>query len=116
MIISIALAAALVCQADSPPWAAPPPRGSLAAALQAPRTPAPATTPPESPKSIADLFKERAEREAAAKAAEASPPPPSDGYHCRRTATSRTCGTDEEAMRRNEERAKAALDRILKPD
>lgn len=57
------------------------------------------------------------DQEAAAKAAE-SPPPPADdsGYHCRRTATSLTCGTDEEAMRRIEEKAKALLDQMLSPD
>lgn len=116
MIVSIALAVALVCQSDPPP----PPPGSLAAALQAPRTPTETATPatPEPPKSVADLFRERNAREAAARAAESPPPPPTDdsGYHCRRTATSLTCGTDEEAMRRTEEKAKAALDQILSPD
>lgn len=76
-----------------------------------------APPPPASP-SVADLFRERNAREAAAKAAEAGQANavPDGTYHCRRTENGLTCGTDEEGMKRSEEAAKAQLDRLLAPN
>ena len=117
-MLAIALVAVLACQAAPPsPAATPPARqpqsgGGLPGSQAAAPTTAAATTTP----SVADLFRERNAREAAARAAAESPAAPADGqYRCRRTATSVTCGTDEETMRRTEEEAKAQLDRLFSP-
>lgn len=121
MVTIIALLAGLACQAPpaGPPtggdflrsqaWPSSAPTASPAAA---PPATAPATVPTPS---VADLFRERNARESAAKAAAASAAPADGEYRCRRTATSVTCGTDEETMRRTEEEAKAQLDRVLSP-
>ena len=86
-------------------------RSQAAAAPSA--TPAPAAPQP----SVADLFRERNAREAAERAAaERSAAVPDGTYRCRRTQTGLTCGTDEEAMRQSEEKAKALLDQMLSPD
>jgi hypothetical protein len=62
---------------------------------------------------VADLFRERNAREAAAKADVAPPAAVPDGvYRCRRTETGLVCGTGEDAMKRAEEDAKAALKRL----
>ena len=127
MVTVIAFLAALACQ--PPPTPAPQTGGdflrSQAWPSSAPKvsptaapTPGPAATAPAPvpTPSVADLFRERNAREAAAKAAAESSATPADGeYRCRRTATSVTCGTDEETMRRTEEEAKAQLDRVLSP-
>lgn len=83
------------------------------------RSQAETSPPPPAPSpSVADLFRERNAREAAARAAterEQSPPP--DGqYGCRRTATMISCGTTEAARRRAEEAAKAQLDQLMAPN
>lgn len=128
MFTVIAFLAALACEAPPPPapqsggaflrsQASPstaPKVSASAAPASGPSATAPA--PPPTP-SVADLFRERNAREAAAKAAAGPSAAPADGeYHCRRTATSVTCGTDEETMRRTEEEAKAQLDRVLSPN
>jgi len=134
MIKVLAVAAALACQqTQTPAPAAPPP--PLGADLIKPRA-APGAPPPpiirmapgidwskepapkapaataETP-SVADLFRERNAREAAARAALPPSAPVPDGvYRCRRTETGMVCGTSEDAIKRAEEEAKAALKRI----
>ncbi|MDO9223782.1 MAG: hypothetical protein Q7U20_08745 [Caulobacter sp.] len=127
MIQIAVLVAALACQSPPPPAApvvpnaqaakgdlgfvvkpdtAPLARQSGADFLRSQATPpAPGATPaPAAPQpSVADLFRERNAREAAAKATESAPSAVADGqYHCRRTENATTCGNDEEAMRRLE--------------
>lgn len=82
---------------------------------------APTTAPaaPATP-SVADLFRERNAREAAAKAAEAgatsSATVPDGTYRCRRSDNGLVCGTSEGAMRRTEAANKAMLDRLTAPN
>ena len=136
MIKVLAVAAALACQQAPAPVAAPPASPPpLGADLIKPRA-APGAPPPpvirmapgidwskepapkapaataETP-SVADLFRERNAREAAARAAPPPSAPVPDGvYRCRRIETGMVCGTSEDAIKRAEEEAKAALKRI----
>ena len=141
MITAIALLAVLACQQTpapgptAPQQAAPAARPPLGSDLIKPSGaggagPAPVIRmgpgtdwskppPPKAPTatteqpSVADLFRERNAREAAAKADVAPPAAVPDGvYRCRRTETGLVCGTGEDAMRRAEEDAKAALKRL----
>ena len=69
---------------------------------------------PAAEPSVADLFRERNAREAAAKAAAESAAAPEDGtFHCRRTETGLTCGNNEEAMKQTEAANKALMDQLL---
>lgn len=125
MFAAIVLLAALACQTPPPApqtggdvlrsqaWPSPAPKVSPATTPD----PAAAAPAPDPTPSVADLFRERNAREAAARAAAESSAAPADGeYRCRRTATSVTCGTDEETMRRTEDEAKAQLDRLFAPN
>ena len=66
--------------------------------------------------SVADLFRERNAREAAASAAQAPATVPDGTYHCRRTENALVCGTNEDEMRRVEAANKAMLDRLSAPN
>ncbi|MFA7262196.1 MAG: hypothetical protein WC068_04160 [Caulobacter sp.] len=111
MFATIVLLAALACQAPTPPTA--PQAGEDLLGSQAPPTAAPAAPTP----SVADLFRERNAREAAAKAAEGGSTAVADGqYRCRRTENGVTCGNDEEAMRQLEAASQERLRRLETPN
>lgn len=119
MIIVTAFLMALACQ--QPPTAttlpAPPPLIRLPG-IDWSKEPAAAPTPPAAATpTVADLFRERNAREAAAKAAESAPSAVADGqYHCRRTENGTTCGNDEEAMRRLEAESEERRRRLETPN
>lgn len=132
MIVILAAVVALACeQTSAPAPSAPPPLGAdlikpraapgappppairMAPGVDWSKEPARKSPPAAAEPSVADLFRERNAREAAARAAPPPPPPVPDGvYRCRRTETGMVCGTSEDAMKRAEEDSKAALKRI----